>query len=658
MKTIQAKLIVTIGTILLFSLLIMAGVNYFHGRNMLISETEGNLTQAATSTAEKVAGWFEARAAEVSVIGNSPIVREAPREAVVKYLADEVRRTNTYLRLLVVDEKGNAVYSNGSTSNIADREYFIKVMATGENCISDPVISKVDNKAVIVVAAPLKKDGKTVGIIGGTVTIDALNAMVKTMKVGETGFAYVVKDNGLVIIHPEQEMAMKANLLKDQGISPELRLATERMLQGKVGTAQYQIQGVDKYLGYTPIRGTAWGLGVNVPTSEITGKLFSFMITSIVLVVTMLLIGLAAVLYFARKIAAPISLINTAIGYVAAGDLSQTKVNVNSKDELGQLAQSVNTMKDNLRLLVTQVANAAEQIAASAQQFTASANDSAQAANQMAVAITSVAEASDQQLSSVNATTKVIQQMSDNVRGIARDAQESAGRADKAANSAQNGIQVIRQAVGQMENIEASVINSSQVVTKLGERSAEIGQIIDTITTIADQTNLLALNAAIEAARAGEHGRGFAVVAEEVRKLAEQSGEAAKQIGMLIGEIQNDTELAVTAMDTGTRVVYEGSSLVKSAGQVFGEIAGVIQEVSGQVSNISSAVQQMAEGSQTIVAAIRQIEVNTQTVAGEAETVSATTEEQSASMQEIAASSQSLAKMAADLNDTVRSFKI
>lgn len=658
MKTIQAKLITTIGTILLCSLLVLSGANYVNGRNMLISETEANLTQAAVGTAEKVAGWFEARAAEVSVIGNSPSVRQAPREAAVKYLTEEIKRTNTYLRLFVVDEKGNAVYSNGATSNITDREYFKQVMATGENCISDPVISKVDNKAVIVVAVPLKQDGKTVGMIGGTVTIDALNAMVKSMKIGETGFAYVVQNDGLAIVHPDQEVVMKANLLKDQGLSPELKAATERMLKGEVGIAQYQIQGIDKYLGYAPIRGTNWGLGANVPTREITGRLSSFMMTSVIVVAVMLVIGLASVLYFARRIASPIRLINAAVGQVAAGDLAQPPVEVNAKDELGQLAQAVNAMKDNLRTLVRQVAHAAEQIAASAEEFTASAGDSAQAANQMAAAITAVAEASEQQLSSVSSTTKVVDQMSGSIKEIAHDTKDAAGRADKAAEAARNGIRVIGQAVSQMTNIEEAVASSAKVVVKLGERSVEIGQIVDTITNIAGQTNLLALNAAIEAARAGEHGRGFAVVAEEVRKLAEQSEEAAKQISVLIGEIQGDTELAVNAMEKGTHVVTDGSNLVQSAGRVFGDIAGHIEEVSGQVGNISSAAQQVAAGSQTIVNAIKQIEENTTTVAGEAETVSATTEEQSAAMEEIAASSQSLAKMAAELNEMVRQFKI
>jgi len=195
-------------------------------------------------------------------------------------------------------------------------------------------------------------------------------------------------------------------------------------------------------------------------------------------------------------------------------------------------------------------------------------------------------------------------------------------------------------------------------VARLGERSKEIGQIIDTIAGIAGQTNLLALNAAIEAARAGEQGRGFAVVAEEVRKLAEQSQEAAKQIGTLITEIKDETDKAVAAMNEGTREVKTGAAAVNAAGQTFSEIAAMVTEVSAQVREISQAIEQMSGVSQNIVTAVQKIDTLSKNAATEAETVSAATEEQSASMQEIASSSQALAKMAQEMQGTIRQFRI
>jgi len=196
------------------------------------------------------------------------------------------------------------------------------------------------------------------------------------------------------------------------------------------------------------------------------------------------------------------------------------------------------------------------------------------------------------------------------------------------------------------------------VVAKLGERAKEIGQIVDTIAGIAGQTNLLALNAAIEAARAGEQGRGFAVVAEEVRKLAEQSQEAAGKIAELIGEIQGDTDKAVVAMNDGTREVKTGAEVVNAAGAAFREIVTLVSQVSVSVKEISAAVQEMAGGSQQIVGAVKKIDTLSKSSAAEAQSVSAAAEEQLASMEEIASSSQALAQLAQDLQAAVAKFRI
>lgn len=209
-----------------------------------------------------------------------------------------------------------------------------------------------------------------------------------------------------------------------------------------------------------------------------------------------------------------------------------------------------------------------------------------------------------------------------------------------------------------MGKIEATVNSSAQVVTKLGERSKEIGQIVDTISGIAGQTNLLALNAAIEAARAGEQGRGFAVVAEEVRKLAEQSQEAAMKIAELIGEIQGETDNAVLAMNDGTREVKNGTDVVNTAGGAFREIVDLVSEVSRQVEEISQAMEQMAAGSQQVVISVKTSERLSKRSSNEVQSVSAGAEKQLASMEEIASSSQALAKLAEDLQTSVAGFKL
>jgi methyl-accepting chemotaxis protein len=373
--------------------------------------------------------------------------------------------------------------------------------------------------------------------------------------------------------------------------------------------------------------------------------------------VAFLVLGLSGWL-ITRSITNPLQLMVQECEGLAAGDFRERQYRLSRADEIGQLADALANMRGSIHTLMKKITESAEQVAASSEELTASAEQSAQATTQVAATISEVAEGAERQANAVDATASVVEQMSAGIQQVAANANAVSSVAEKTASAANQGDKAVSAAVSQMESIEKSVSSSAQVVMKLGERSKEIGQIVDTISGIAGQTNLLALNAAIEAARAGEQGRGFAVVAEEVRKLAEQSQEAAKQIASLISEIQRETESAVFAMNDGTREVKVGADVVNHAGTAFKEIVSLIGEVSSQVREISAAIQQMASGSQQIVTSVRDIDRISKDAAGQTQTVSAATQEQSASMEEIAASSQALARMAEELQGAVREFSV
>ncbi|XER15853.1 hypothetical protein SATMO3_61530 [Sporomusa aerivorans] len=396
---------------------------------------------------------------------------------------------------------------------------------------------------------------------------------------------------------------------------------------------------------------------INTALDEAVNNAREARTAAIVAAVFAAIAGIAIGFLAARSISCPVNQLAAAARKVASGDLTE-QVRVVGQDEISQLAASFNAMVAQLKALIREITVQAEQVAAAAEELTASSAQSSQAANQIATSITEVANSATEQLSAANETSAVTEQMSAGIQQIAASTNQVAAQSAQAADKAKDGTRAVEKAVSQMSLIEDTVTVSAEVVAKLGDRSKEIGQIVDTIAGIAGQTNLLALNAAIEAARAGEQGRGFAVVAEEVRKLAEQSQDAAKKIADLIGEIQGDTDKAVIAMKDGTQEVKTGAEVVAAAGTVFQEIVELVSQGAGQIREISAAVQQMAGGSQQIVGLVRKIDALSKSSAGESQSVSAATEEQLASMEEISSSSEALAKLAQHLQSAAAKFRI
>jgi len=371
------------------------------------------------------------------------------------------------------------------------------------------------------------------------------------------------------------------------------------------------------------------------------------------------IMGMATGLIMTQRIIKPINLLQKELTQLAqsGGDLTHS-IAIKSKDEIGQLANTVNAFLASLREIMSHVMSSAQQVAVSSKELTANAEQSARAANQVAVSISSVANGANEQLTAANETSTIVLQMSAGIQSVAVNTTQAAKQSAEAAIKAKDGGNTVAKAVSQMAYIEDTVNSSAEAVATLGKRSKEIGEIVNTISGIAGQTNLLALNAAIEAARAGEQGRGFAVVASEVRKLAEQSNEAAQKIAEMIGEIQGDTDKAIVAMNDGTREVKNGAEVVNAAGAAFQDIVELISQVSAQVDAISVAIQQIANGSQKIVGSVKKIDDFSKTSASEAQTVSAATEEQSASIEEIASSSEALSKLGQELQAAVVKFRV
>ena len=396
---------------------------------------------------------------------------------------------------------------------------------------------------------------------------------------------------------------------------------------------------------------------------------------------------------------------------IAQNDLTTSVTPKSDKDELGN---SFSKMIAGLRDAVSLIAESANAVTSAAAQLAKASEQSGEATSQIATTIQQVALGTAQQTAGVTKTSASVEQMGRAIDGVARGAQEQAKAISMAsqitsrintaieqvANNAQavardsaqaakysrDGAKTVEETIIGMEAIRTKVGLSATKVEEMGTRSEEIGVIVETIEDIASQTNLLALNAAIEAARAGEQGKGFAVVADEVRKLAERSGLATKEIAALIKGIQKTVSEAVNAMQASAEEVEAGVTRAHSAGEALSNILGAAESVNKQAeeagnaaAKVSSAAAELVEAVDSVSAVIEENTAATEEMAANSteltqaieniasvseensasvEEVSASTEEVSAQVEEVSASATSLMEMAEKLQQVVSRFKL
>ena len=382
----------------------------------------------------------------------------------------------------------------------------------------------------------------------------------------------------------------------------------------------------------------------------------SVITTTIIVAIIVILLTCVCGFLLLRTISSSVDMVLTNLRKIAQGDL-RIHLSTESGDEFAQMADETNKMLENIRNMTKTIQKTAESVADASGTLTNTAEQSAHATQSVAQSITEVAEASHGQMDSVAEAKQQVQAFTRGLSDATSAIENVADDIEHTSQKAEEGNQLVVATVDQMNAIADTVVSSSEVVAKLGERSKEIGNIVEVISGISGQTNLLALNAAIEAARAGEHGHGFAVVAEEVRKLAEESQNASKQIGDLIRAIQEETEEAVTAMETGRTEAEKGRENVAATGEGFSEILAMIRRIQENAGSIKATMDDLGQRATKIDTATGEIHDAASKVASESQTVSAATEEQAAGMEEIAASSRGLSDMAHELNTAAAKFK-
>jgi len=543
---------------------------------------------------------------------------------VTAFLQDYIRDFGGFSDIIITEHEGHNVVVTERPARFIQKNtrWWQEAMANG-TYISDPVQHDMKDLAGLQLAVMVRHNitNEPVGIMMGFKDFTEVTELVEKSAGANPGGEVQLLDrqgNPLVCaINRGSEVELltgneaKAHKLDISGLADGV-WSWGKNFEGQESILAH-VSGAQEEGALTRL---GWSMTVAQPKNIALGATAKLRQTILAIALVAAVLTILIAYYLSSSISRPVAEVAERVQAVASGDLTHGELQVKSRDEVGALTEAFNAMTKDLRRLLNQVQQAASQVAFASEQISASSEE--------------IAAGNQNQAHEVQKTVELVNEIAAALQQMASGARNAAEESDKASRSAEEGGEAVVKAAEAMNNIKTTV-------TELGQSSRQIGEIVAMIEEIAEQTNLLALNAAIEAARAGDEGRGFAVVAEEVRKLAERSGQATKEISNLVGGIQGNTVSAVKAVE-------EGVEIANKAGEALRTIIDVVQNTSQLVEDIAQAATRQAANTADAVRAV--------------ETVSSITEETASGAEETAASAEELAGMAQTLRDTIGRFRL
>lgn len=504
---------------------------------------------------------------------------------------------------------------------------------------------------------------KVKGIILGEKNGDGTRNINASIDLGENGYMIVYSQEGTRIAHPSKEGASAWDDEDENGIKfaqEMIKIANNgggfTFYNSALPNNKEQIEEKVSYSKVDPnwdwvVTASTYMTDFNQPATELF---------NIILIVSgiSIILGVIIIWFSANLITKPIIKVTEQMGYLADGDLTKELLLIKSKDEISRLADAMNLLHNNLRNSMKKVSETSETLTSHSEELSQSADEVKMGSEQVASTVQELAAGSETQANNASDLASVMNTFVETVQEANESGLRIEGNSKAVLSMTNDGAELMKQSIQQMEKIHSIVNESVEKVAGLDKQSQEISNLVTVIKDVADQTNLLALNAAIEAARAGEHGKGFAVVADEVRKLAEQVSNSVTDITGIVDNIQKETFIVSDSLKVGYKEVELGKTQIESTGETFEGISVAVTEMVNSITTIGKNLSEISASTQEMNSSVVEIASVSEESAAGIEQTSASVQQTSSIMEEVAGSSKHLANLAEELNTLVREFKL
>lgn len=667
-KSIRAKFLIPTLIVLIAGMAAIGYIGYDTQRDYIMDQTE----ETATSKMEEIKTIIDDRRENAHLT----------EKAMDKYLITITRTIDQYLTDVpdsMIQEEINYLMEelNVEEIHVTDSEGVIRWSSVSdfigfdfsESEQTQPFLEGLENEKFELAQAPQQRgtDGQLFKYIGvgrtdepGIVQIGVqpeelqeilakldITRTAETTRYGSNGYVYITNKTGEIISHPDSELIGSSITDYNWG---------EEILAQQEGSDIINLEGEELLQHYMPY--DQYIIVTALPTSEYQKALDEYRNKIFITILIAIIIASIIVFMVTSSVVNPLKNAIEFAEEIANGNLSVAKLKVKTKDEVGELSKALNNMLKNLKSLVGQVIDISANLSASSEELSASGEEVSASAEHVGTAIQDVASGAEEQSAQAQETNALLDELTDQINMVNSSSEAMNRKAGEVTDNIEIGDKSIENSVAEVNKLKQNSNNVANAIDSLADSSQRIGEIVQLIKDISAQTNLLALNAAIEAARAGEAGRGFSVVADEIRELAEQSGEATDEISDLIGGIQKDVEVSVKNMKQTEEAVDTSVNSIEESGKSFDDIRKAALVLNNIIENISKQAEKMQVNSNEVESAVKQIAEVSQTAASNAEEVAAASEEQSASTEEIVNSAQDLAEMAQELSNAVNKFRI